>query len=125
MVKKSASVAVENKIPENKTPNITSLVKKKTDFDSKITEVECKIPNISGFATTLALTTVENKIPDVTNLVTKTDFDAKLKDISDRVTKDKSKDLLPDNELKKKFFLVLVILKAKTILMLMMERKIY
>ena len=37
-------------------------------------------------------------------MVTKTDFDAKLKDISDRVTKDKSKDLLPDNELKKNIF---------------------
>ena len=34
-------------------------------------------------------------------MVTKTDFDAKLKDISNRVTKNKSKDLLLDNELKK------------------------
>ena len=34
-------------------------------------------------------------------MVTKTDFDAKVKDISDRVTKNKSKDLLLDNELKK------------------------
>ena len=33
--------------------------------------------------------------------MTKTDFDAKLKDISDRVTTNKSKDLLLDNELKK------------------------
>ena len=71
---------------------------KKTDFDSKITEVEDKIPNITGLATNSAL---ENKIPNVSNLVTKTDFDAKLKDISDRVTKNKSKkDLLLDNELK-------------------------
>ena len=70
----------------------------KTDFDSKVTEVEGKIPNINGLATNSALTTV--KIPDVTNLVGKTDFDAKLKNISDRVTKNKSKDLLLDNELK-------------------------
>ena len=34
-------------------------------------------------------------------MITKTDFDAKLKDISDRATKNKSKDLLLDNELKK------------------------
>ena len=34
-------------------------------------------------------------------MITKTDFDAKLKDISDRVTNNKSKDLLLDNELKK------------------------
>ena len=44
---------------------------KKTDFDSKITEVEGKTPNITGLATNLALATVENKIPDVSNLVTK------------------------------------------------------
>ena len=34
-------------------------------------------------------------------MITKTDFAAKLKDISDRVTNNKSKDLLLDNELKK------------------------
>ena len=34
-------------------------------------------------------------------MVTKTDIYAKLKDISDRVTENKSKDLLLDNELKK------------------------
>ena len=34
-------------------------------------------------------------------MTTKTDFDAKLKNISDRVTNNKSKDLLLDNELKK------------------------
>ena len=33
-------------------------------------------------------------------MITKTDFDAKLKNISDRVTNNKSKDLLLDNELK-------------------------
>ena len=34
-------------------------------------------------------------------MITKTDFDAKLKSIGDRVTNNKSKDLLLDNELKK------------------------
>ena len=34
-------------------------------------------------------------------MITKADFDAKLKNISDRVTNNKSKDLLLDNELKK------------------------
>ena len=93
---------------------------KKTDFNTKITEVEGKIPNISRLATSSALTAVENKIPDISslattsplnavgnkipdisNLVTKTDFDAKLKAISDRVTRNKAKDLLLDSELKK------------------------
>ena len=38
---------------------------------------------------------------DVTSLVTKINFDAKLKAVSDRVTKNKSKDLLLDNGLEK------------------------
>ena len=65
-----------------------------------MTAVENKIPDVSGIATASALTTVENKIPDITSLITKTDFDAKLKNISDRVTNNKSKDLLLDDELK-------------------------
>ena len=40
------------------------------------------------------------KIPDITSLITKTDFDTKLKNISDRVTNNKSRDILLDNELK-------------------------
>ena len=75
---------------------------KKTDFNSKITEVESKIPSIGGIATSSALTAVENKIPDVSSLVTKTDFDAKLKVISDRVTSNKSEHLLVANEVKKR-----------------------
>ena len=122
---------------------------KKTDFNFKISEVEGKIPIISGLATTSALTPVENKVPDVNGLIKKTDydtkiseieikttdhdndkyittpefntiatstinarlaaqtdligkpeFDAKLKGISDRVTKNKTKHLLVENELK-------------------------
>ena len=34
-------------------------------------------------------------------MITKTDFDTKLKSVSDRVTNNKSKDILLDNELKK------------------------
>ena len=44
---------------------------------------------------------VETRILDATGLVTKTDFDSKLKSASDRVIKNKSKELLLDNELKK------------------------
>ena len=35
---------------------------KKTDYNAKITEIERKIPSISGLATNVALTAVENKI---------------------------------------------------------------
>ena len=55
---------------------------------------------LAVLATVSTLTAVENKIPDITSLITKTDFDARLKNISDRVTNNKSKDLLLD-ELKK------------------------
>ena len=81
---------------KKKIPDISGLASK-----TELTAVEKKIPDVSGLATASALTAVENKIPDITSLITKTDFDAKLKKISDRVTNNKSKDLLLDNELKK------------------------
>ena len=56
------------------------MLKKKTDYSSKITEIESKIPSISGLATNSALTTVENKIPDVSGLVKKTDYNTKISD---------------------------------------------
>ena len=37
----------------------------------KINEVKGEIPNITNLATTAALTAVENKIPNVSNLVKK------------------------------------------------------
>ena len=42
-----------------------------TDFNSKVNEVEDKIPSITGLATNFALTVVENKIPNISSLVTK------------------------------------------------------
>ena len=50
----------------------TSGLVKKTDYNIKITEIEDKIPDISGLATKTALTTVENKIHSINNLATKT-----------------------------------------------------
>ena len=79
-----------------KIPDISSLAS-----ETELTAVENKIPDISGLATSSGLTAVENKIHDITSLITKTDFDAKLKNISDRVTNNKSKDILLDNEIKK------------------------
>ena len=54
---------LENKIPDN-----SGLVKK-TDYGSKISEIEGEIPDVSGLATNTLLTTTENKIPSVSNLV--------------------------------------------------------
>ena len=43
--------------------------------------MEGKIPSITGLATNSALTAVENKIPNVNNLVTKIDYNTKISDI--------------------------------------------
>ena len=75
---------------EKKIPDVSNLVKK-----TKLTELENKIPDISNLATKTALTTVENKIPSVSvfnarlaqaNLITKTDFEAKLSSLNRKIT---------------------------------------
>ena len=75
----------------NKVNNIdTSDFVLKTNYNTKITELENKIPDISNLATKTALTTVENKIPDVSNLATKTALTAvenKIPDTSNLATK--------------------------------------
>ena len=82
---------------KKKIPDISGLVSK-----TELTAVENKIPDVSGLAKASALTAVENKIPDITSLITKTDFDAKLKNISDRVTNNTLKTLV-DSTAKIKF----------------------
>ena len=70
-----------------KIPEISRLLTTST-FNSKITEIECKIttpeakiPDISGLATKTEVTTVENKIPDISGLATK----AELKNVEDKI----------------------------------------
>ena len=95
-------IAVENKIP-----NVCSLVKK-TDYNTKISEIEGKINNhnhdkyiITPELNNLAAGVFDARLARA-NLVTKTDFDIKLKKNSDRVTlKNKTKHLLVETELKK------------------------
>ena len=58
---------------------------KKTDFNSKVGAVEGEIASISGLATTSALTAVENKIPDASSLVKKTEFDTKVTEIQGKI----------------------------------------
>ena len=57
---------------EDKIPDITNL-NTKTILITKRNQVKSKIPSISGLATTSALTFVENKIPNVSNLTKETD----------------------------------------------------
>ena len=68
----------------------TSGLVKKTDYNAKITEIEGKIPDISNLATKTALATVENKILIISNLATKTALitvENKIPDISNLPTK--------------------------------------
>ena len=44
---------------------------KKKNYNTKITELENKIPDITNLATKTALTATGNKIPSVSNLVQK------------------------------------------------------
>ena len=73
----------------------------KTDFNTKVTGIEGKIPSITGLPTNSELSAVENKIPDVSSLVEKTNLNSELKKISDRITSNKSRHLQIENELKK------------------------
>ena len=70
---------VERKIPDNSGLATTAVL------NTKIGEVENKIPDIRGLSPTALLNTkigeVENKIPDVSKLVKKRDYDANISDI--------------------------------------------
>ena len=57
--------------------DISGLVKK-TDYDNNISDIEGKIPSITGLATTTVLTVVEDKISNVSDLVKKAEYYAKI-----------------------------------------------
>ena len=58
----------------------------KTNFNTKISELENKIPDISNLTTKTALTIFENKIPSTSNLIKKTDYDTKITEIEKKLT---------------------------------------
>ena len=59
---------------------------KKINYNTKITELENKIPRISNLATKLLVNKVEYRIPDISNLVKKTDYNAKITNIENKLT---------------------------------------
>ena len=63
----------------------TSGLVKKIYYNTKITEIEGKIPDISGLATKTAFSTIENKIPSINGLVKKTDYNTKITDIENKL----------------------------------------
>ena len=82
------------------------LLKEKTDYDSKVTEIENKLNNHNHDK---YIDTQEfNKLADnvftrlaQANVVTKTDFDNKLSNLNRKVTKNKTDHLLVQDELNK------------------------
>ena len=57
----------------------------KTKYDTDKSELENKIPDISNLATKTALTAVENKIPSISILVEKTDYDTEITEIQNKL----------------------------------------
>ena len=77
-------------------------------LNAKINEVKGEIPSITNLATTAALTTVENKIPNVSDIVRRGDYDAEIKDIKNKcfTTSDYNKftnNILDEKITRKKF----------------------
>ena len=117
---KTKVIELENKIPdvssletktaltavENKIASVSSLVKK-TDYETKTIELEKKLNdrNDDKHITTPKFNTLAVSIFNVrlaqANLVTKTDFDAKPSSLNRKITANKTKHLLVENDLKK------------------------
>ena len=89
---------------ENKIPSISGLVKK-TDYNTKITDIENILNNhnhdkyvATSEFNSLAANVFNARLAEA-NLITKTDFDAKLSSLNRKTTANKTKDFLNDNDL--------------------------
>ena len=91
---------------ENKIPNVSNLVTK-TDYNTKISKIEknVSVHNHDRYITTQEFNNLAAGVFTTrsaqANIVIKTNFDAKLQDISKRIASNKSKHLLVENEPKK------------------------
>ena len=74
---------LENEIPD------TSSLAKKTNYNTKITELENKIPDTSGLVKktnyNTKITELENKIPDTSGLVKKTNYNTKINELENKI----------------------------------------
>ena len=88
---------------KNKISDVSSLVKE-TDYGTKISDIEKKITDCDNdkYVTTPEFNILAEGVFDarlkLAKLVIKTDFDTELKKISDRVTSNKTKHPLVENE---------------------------
>ena len=93
-------------IVENKIPDVSDLVKK-ADYDTNVTEIENKLNNcnhakyIDTQEFNKLAADVFNARLSQANLITKTDFDAKLLNLNKKITSNKTKQVLVKNEFKK------------------------
>ena len=55
-------------------------------LNAKINEVKSKIPRITNLSITTALTTAGNKIPNVSNLVERTNYNRKIHESEKKIT---------------------------------------
>ena len=69
---------------KNEIPSIINLATN-ASLNAKTNEVKGEIPGITNLATTAAFTTVENKIPNFSDLVKKTDYDAKISEMQKNI----------------------------------------
>ena len=81
-------------------------IKKTTDYNAKITEIEKKLTdhNHDKYITTPEFNTLAASVFNArlaqANLITKTDFDAKRSSLNRKITSNKTKHLIFENELK-------------------------
>ena len=115
-------IAIENEIP-----NVINLVNK-TDYDTKITEIEKNflimiMINILLLLSLYAFAEFFDAILKQADLVTKTDFNDKLKRLNQKINSNKTKHFLVENELKNlKTFDSIYILEVKAILKKMVHK---
>ena len=69
---------------KNEIPSIINLATN-TSLNAKTNEVKGEIPGITNLATTAAFTTVENKIPNFSDLLKKIDYDAKISEMEKNI----------------------------------------
>ena len=68
----------------NQNSNTSGLVKR-TDYNTKIAQIQGKTPDVTNLTTKTVLTTVENKIPSVSSLVKETDYNTKITEIETKL----------------------------------------
>ena len=91
---------------ENKIPNVSNLAKQ-TDYETKISEIKKKFTNHNHdkYITTPEFNklTLENFAARLAqaNLIAKTDFDNRLMSLNRKITSNKTKHVLVENELRK------------------------